>query len=89
MPYEVTRSSSPRCLAELAPDAIERRLDNLIRHYVRLRSATIARSVVSHIEALCAHPGFEGDSTERCAYLRLRVHWSWLADAAPSRKVAA
>ena len=87
MPYEVAYSSSARRLTELPPDAIERLLRILIRHYIRVRSPAIARSVVSHIEMLCAHPGFEGDSTERCAYLRLRAHWRWLAEAASRQQV--
>ena len=88
MPYESTHPSSPSYLAGLSPDAIERRLGDLIRHYVQGRSPTIARSVVGCIEALCAHPGFEGDWADRCAYLRLRTHWRWLAEAASRQQVA-
>jgi hypothetical protein len=76
-------------LAELPPDAIEQRLGDLIRHYVRERSPTIAQTIVDHIEALCAHPDFEGDSTERCAYLRLKAHWRWLTEGASCKQVAA
>lgn len=64
-----------------SPDTIEQRLGQLIRHYLQTRSPAIASSVVRHIEILCAHPGFEGDSAERCAYLRLKTHWRWLANA--------
>jgi hypothetical protein len=81
----------PSCfawLSQLPPDAIERRLGDLIRYYVRWRSPAVAQSVVSHIEALCAHPQFEGGASERCAYLRLRSHWRWLAQTGPSRQTA-
>jgi len=80
MPYESAPLLRFTSLSELPPGAIEQRLGNLIRLYVQRRSPAIARSVVVHIEALCSHPGFESDSTERCAYLRLRAHWCWLAD---------
>jgi len=70
-------------------EALERRIANLIRHYLRTRSPAIAQSVVRHIEQLCSHPGFEGDARARCAYLRLRTHWRWLAqNATPARETA-
>jgi hypothetical protein len=78
----------PWPLDERSPDAIEQRLGRLIRHYLRTRSPTIARWVVQHIETLCAHPGFEGDPSERCAYLRMRAHWRWLAHAEPDEQEA-
>ena len=61
------------------PESIRQRLAQLIRHYVESRSPAVAGAVVRHIELLCAHPAFEGDSNERCALLRLRAHWRWLA----------
>jgi hypothetical protein len=78
---------SPR-LPALAPEAVRQRLGNLIRHYARTRSPAIARSVVRHIDALCSHPELECDATERCAYLRLRTHWRWLAQVEPVRQGA-
>jgi hypothetical protein len=60
-------------------DSIKQHIGNLIRRYVENRSATIALSIVQHIEALCAHPGFNDTGRDRCAYLRLRAHWRWLA----------
>lgn len=71
--------SQLRQLSLLTPDAIEQRLGRLIRHYLQSRSPAIALSVVRHIECLCAHPGFEGDSAQRCVYLRMCTHWRWLA----------
>ena len=68
-------------LDELPPETIKQRLGQLIRHYVASRSPAIASSVVRHIEVLCAHPAYDGDSHERCAFLRLRAHWRWLAQA--------
>jgi len=68
-------------LDELPPETIKRRLRQLIRYYLSCRSPAIASSVVRHIEVLCAHPAYDGDSDERCAFLRLRVHWRWLARA--------
>lgn len=61
-------------------DSIRQQICNLIRRYVENRSSTIAVSIVQHIEALCDHPGFNGTSSDRCAYLRLKTHWRWLAD---------
>ena len=89
MPYESPHPSGFSSLAELPPDAIKQRLGDLIRRHVRERSPTIALSVVRHIEALCAHPEFDGDSTDRCGYLRLRAHWRWLAEGASCQQVAA
>jgi hypothetical protein len=65
----------------LSPEAIELQLGSLIRHYLRTQSPAIAQSVVRHIEQLCAHPGYDGEPADRCAYLRLRAHWRWLAQA--------
>ena len=72
--------------ATLPPETIEHRLGKLIRDYVWTRSPTIAQSVVQHIEQLCAHPGFDGEPAQRCAYLRLRAHWRWLARSAHSER---
>ena len=76
---DIDLSPGPKRLETLPPNAIEQRLGGLIRHYLRTRSPAIAQSVVRHIETLCTHPAFEGDSAQRCAYLRLRMHWRWLA----------
>lgn len=65
-------------LSLLAPEALEGRLRDLIRGYVRARSAELAQSVVSHIEALCRHPELR-DPALFCAYRRLATHWRWLA----------
>lgn len=65
---------------ELSPEVIEKRLHWLIRHYLYSRSPAIAGAVVGLIERLCKHPDYAGDSRERCAYLRLRAHWHWLAN---------
>lgn len=89
MSYEYAYPPRFARLAELSPDAIEQRLGDLIRHYVRKRSPTTAQSIVVHIEALCSHPEFNGDSSDRCGYLRLRAHWRWLAEGASCRQVAA
>jgi hypothetical protein len=73
-----------RPLGALSPDEIESRLGRLIRHYLKTRSPAIAGSVVRHIDSLCAHPAFEGGSAERCTYLRLKMHWRWLAARTPA-----
>jgi hypothetical protein len=65
-------------LTLIAPQTLERRLSALIREYVRARSASLAQSVVRHIEALCLHPDND-DPALFCAYQRLAVHWRWLA----------
>jgi hypothetical protein len=63
------------------PEVIELQLGTLICHYLKTRSPAIAQSVVRHIEQLCAHPSYDGEPADRCAYLRLRAHWRWLAQA--------
>lgn len=65
-------------LSQLDPQALEYRLGDLIRRYVRGRSAVLAHSVVNHIEALIRHPQVR-DPTLFCAYRRLATHWRWLA----------
>jgi len=65
-------------LTLIEPPTLERRLSALIREYVRARSASLAQSVVRHIEALCLHPDND-DPALVCAYQRLAVHWRWLA----------
>lgn len=65
-------------LSLLAPETLEGRLRDLIRGYVRARSAELAQSVVGHIEALCRHPELR-DPALFCAYRRLATHWRWLA----------
>lgn len=71
----------PPAVEPTSAESLENRLGQLIRHYLQTRSPAIAGSVVRHIELLCAHPGFEGDSAQLCAYLRLKQHWRWLATA--------
>jgi hypothetical protein len=82
MARDIHTTSSYQESAAVPPETIERRLGKLIRYYVRTRSPAIAQSVVRHIEQLCAHPGYDGEPAERCAYLRLRAHWRWLARSA-------
>lgn len=65
-------------LSRLAPGTLEVRLGDLIRRYVRGRSAELAQSVVRHIEALYLHPELR-DPALFCAYRRLATHWRWLA----------
>lgn len=89
MPNQALATSNEQQLTDFPPDVIERHVGRLIREYVRSQSPDIAHSVLRHIEALCLHPGFEGGSRERCAYLRLRAHWRWIADDAGSRQIAA
>ena len=63
-----------------SPDAIRLRLGDLITRYTQTRSPVLAGAIVRHIEAICTHPGFDGDSEDLCGYLRLKVHWRWLAN---------
>lgn len=79
MPTELPSKTTRRQAPADSPESIERRLARLISHYLETRSPAIARSVVRHIELLCAHPGFEGGAGELCALLRLKTHWRWLA----------
>ena len=81
MSFDLDPVFSGQRLDTLALDDIEHRLGRLIRQYVHTRSPTIALSVVRHLDCLCTHPAFESDPKERCAYLRLRMHWRWLAHA--------
>jgi hypothetical protein len=64
-------------LSLLEPQALELRLRDLIRAYVRARSAELARAVVAHLEALCLHPR-QRDPADFCAYRRLAAHWRLL-----------
>jgi hypothetical protein len=70
--------SPERDLSHLEPQTLEVRLGDLIRRYVRGRSAELAQSVVGHIEALIQHPEVR-DPALFCAYRRLATHWRWLA----------
>ncbi len=88
MKYDIDDLSRPRRLDKLSPHDIEKRLGQLIRLYLRTRSPATASSVVRHIETLCSHPGFEGDQSDRCVYLRLMTQWRWLAYAAPAEQGA-
>ena len=64
----------------LSPEAIRLRLGHLITRYAQTRSPAIAGTIVRHIELICTHPGFDGDSEDLCSYLRLKTHWRWLAN---------
>ena len=75
-------------LVLLESAVLERRLGELIRRYVRHRSANLARSIVLHIETLCRHPDFDGDPHQRCIYRRLARHWDWLAHAGPAASLS-
>ena len=81
MAAKTTEGRPIKRLEEMTPETIKKRLGRLIRHYVARRSPAIANSVVRHIEVLCAHPAYDGDGQERCAFVRLRAHWRWLAQA--------
>jgi hypothetical protein len=76
--------TSPKRPNPLTVEELEQRIGSLIGHYLRSRSPAIALSVARHIEALCSHPDFEGDTAQRCVYLRMRAHWRWLAQTAPA-----
>ena len=65
-------------LSRLDQRSLEHRVGDLIRRYVRDRSAVLALSVVRHIEALIRHPDVR-DPALLCAYRRLATHWRWLA----------
>jgi hypothetical protein len=86
MASDTTRIRHLSGFEQQSPASIERRLGRLIRQYVETGSPAIANSVVRHIDSLCAHPEFEGDSNERCTYLRLKTHWRWLATRAGATK---
>jgi hypothetical protein len=62
----------------LDPPVLEGRLRDLIRGYVRQRSAELAQAVVEHLDALCLHSDLH-DPSLFCAYRRLARHWRWLA----------
>ena len=74
------RSSSD--LSRLKPEDLELHLGELIRRYVRHRSADLAERVVESIEALYLHPDLGSDAELFCAYRRLARHWRWLAQRA-------
>jgi len=66
-------------LCAIPSQDLEHRVGDLIRRYVYQRSQDLAQSVVSHLEALCLHPDYDGDAAQRCAYRRLARHWRWLS----------
>lgn len=66
-------------LSTIPSGDLEHRLGDLIRRYVHQRSQELAQSVVRHLDALCLHPDYDGDSAQRCAYRRLARHWRWLS----------
>ena len=59
--------------------ALERRVGNLIRAYIKKRCPRTAQSVVRHLDWLLRHPDACCDSAQNFAYLRLRRHWRMLA----------
>jgi hypothetical protein len=69
-------------LSRLKPEDLELHLGELIRRYVRHRSAHLAERVVEYIEALYMHPDLGPDPERFCAYRRLARHWRWLAQRA-------
>jgi hypothetical protein len=69
-------------LSRLKPEDLELHLGELIRRYVRHRSADLAERVVEYIEALYLHPDLGPDAERFCAYRRLPRHWRWLAQRA-------
>ena len=69
-------------LFRLKPEDLELHLGELIRRYVRHRSADLAERVVDYIEALYLHPDLGSDAERFCAYRRLARHWRWLAQRA-------
>lgn len=71
-------------LSRLKPEDLELHLGELIRRYVRHRSADLAERVVESIEALYLHPDLGPDTERFCAYRRLARHWRWLAQRAPT-----
>jgi hypothetical protein len=75
-------SRSDSDLSRLKPEDLELHLGELIRRYVRHRSADLAERVVESIEALYLHPDLRQDAERFCAYRRLRRHWRWLAQRA-------
>lgn len=72
---------------QIPPDGIRQLLGHLIRYYARTPSRAVAGSIVRHIDQLCSHPRFDGDRSERCALLRLKAHWRWLARDTPEGRV--
>ncbi len=75
-------SRSDSDLSRLKPEDLELHLGELIRRYVRHRSADLAERVVESIEALYLHPDLGHDAERFCAYRRLGRHWRWLAQRA-------
>ncbi|CRI66501.1 hypothetical protein THIOKS12890004 [Thiocapsa sp. KS1] len=75
-------SRSDSDLSRLKPEDLELHLGELIRRYVRHRSADLAERVVESIEALYLHPDLKHDAERFCAYRRLGRHWRWLAQRA-------
>lgn len=66
-------------LVQIKPESLEQRLGTLMRRYLRTRSPALARLVVRHIEALCAHPGYHATPEQRCVYRKMAAHWRCLA----------
>ena len=80
MKHEHSEYVSPLVQPEETPiQALEKRLADLVRAYVRERRPLIAKSVVQHLDWLLKHPEYGCDSTHGFAYLRLRRHWQMLA----------
>lgn len=78
MPIDTPQSLDAELL-RLKPAELELQLGELIRRYVRHRSAALAERVVQLAEALYLHPDLGPDPARFCAYRRLARHWRWLA----------
>jgi hypothetical protein len=63
----------------LHPEAIERRLANLIRAYVHGRSSALALAVARHCEALLLHPAMRHQPERLEGLCHLASHWRLLS----------
>jgi len=62
-----------------SPEQIEMRIKLLIRLYLAQHETAVASAVVTHINAVLAHPHYITDVKTRCQYRRLSEHWRVLA----------
>ncbi len=61
---------------DLPPDMLKKNLGDLIRRYIRDgRSASVAKRVVRHCQALYLHSALRDQPNERDAFCDLAVHW--------------
>lgn len=63
----------------LHPEAIERRLADLVRAYVHGRSSALALSVARHCEALLLHPAMRSQPERLEGLCHLAGHWRLLS----------